>query len=103
MSQEDRMLAEACRRCFVDARGDGEQALKWLVQHESRAVRTLGLRLWGDLGRFDVPLTVMAEKRPEDEAVRLVLVRYFEEVMRRDTETIQRFADAIDVIKEARR
>jgi len=103
MSQEDRMLAEACRRCFVDARGEGEQALTWLIQNESRAVRTLGLRLWGDLGRFDVPLTVMAEKKKDDEAVRQVLVHYFNEVMRRDAETVQRFADAIEIIKEARK
>ena len=103
MSPEDRMLAETCRQCFVDARGNGEQALTWLIQNESRSVRTLGLRLWGDLGRFDVPLTVMAEKRKEDDSVRQVLVHYFNEVMRRDEETIQRFADAIEIIKEAKR
>jgi len=108
MSQEDRMLAEACRRCFGDARGLNpekatEQALTWLMQDESLAVRALGLRLWGDLGRFDVPLTVMAEKRKEDESVRHVLANYCKEVMRRDSETVQRFADAIEVIKEARR
>jgi hypothetical protein len=103
MSPEDRMLAETCRRCFVDARGDGEKALTWLIQDESPTVRTLGLRLWGDLGRFDIPLTLEAERREEDESVRLVLVRYFEEVMRRDAETVQRFADAIDNIKEAKR
>ena len=96
------MLAEACRRCFVDARGDGAQALAWLIQDESRAVRTLGLRLWGGLGRFDVPLTVM-EQRQENESVRQILVYYFKEVMRRDAETVQRFADAIEIIKEARR
>ena len=103
MSPEDRMLAETCRRCFVDARGDGEQALTWLIQDESRSVRTLGLRLWGDLGRFDVPVTVMAARRQEDEAVRLVLTHYFEEVMRRDAETLQRFSDAIEIVKEAKR
>ena len=103
MSPEDRMLAETCRRCFVDAGGDGEKALTWLIRDESRAVRTLGFRLWGDLGEFSVPLTVLSEKREEDESVRLVLVRYFEEVMRRDAETIQRFADAIEIIKEAKK
>ena len=103
MSQEDRILAETCRRCFADAGGNGEQALTWLIQDESRSVRTLGLRLWGDLGRFDVPVRVMAERQKEDESVRLVLVRYFEEVMRRDAETIQRFSDAIEIAKEARR
>jgi hypothetical protein len=102
------MLAEACRRSFVDARGlapekVAEQALTWLIEDESRAVRTLGLRLWGDLGRFDVPLAVMAERRKDDESVRQVLGHYFREVMLRDAETIQRFADAIDEIKEARR
>ena len=100
MSQEDRSLAEVCRRCFVEAGGDGEKALTQMVQDESRAVRTLGLRLWGDLGRFDVPLTVMTAKRPEDEAIRMVLGRYFQGVMYRDAETIQRFADAIEAVKE---
>ena len=102
MSQEDHLLAEACRRYFGDARGNAEQALTRLMQDESRAVRALGLRLWGDLGRFDVPLSVMEHKR-EEEAIRRILVNYFKEVMRRDAETVQRFADAIEEIKEARR
>ena len=101
MSPEDRMLAEACRRYFVDTSGDGEKALTQMVQDESIAVRTLGLRLWGDLGRFDVPLSVMAAKRPEDEPVRRILGRYISEVMRRDAETVQRLADAIEVVKES--
>jgi hypothetical protein len=101
MSQEDRQLAETCRRYFVEARGDGEKALTGLIQDESSAVRTLGLRLWGDLGRFDVPMMVMTEKRAEDEAVRLILVQYFYQVMLRDAETVQRFADAIEMVKSA--
>ena len=100
MSQDDRLLAEMCRRCFVDAGGNGEKALTQMIQDESRSARTLGLRLWGDLGRFDVPLSVMTAKRPEDEAIRIVLGRYFKEVMLRDAETVQRFADAIDAVKE---
>ena len=103
MSQEEQMLAETCRRYFVDARGNGEKALTWLIQDESSAVRTLGLRLWGDLGRFDIPITVVASKQPEDEAVRLILVRYFDEVMIRDSETIQRFADALEMVKASQK
>jgi len=99
MSPEEYMLAEACQRCFVEADGNGEKALTQLIRDETCAIRTLGLRLWGDLGRFDIPITVMVAKKPEDEAVRLVLVRYFDEVMIRDAETIQRFADALEMIK----
>jgi len=98
---EDRMLAEVCRRYFVEAHGDGEQALTRLMRDESPAVRTLGLRLWGDLGRFDVPIAVVAERRQGEEAIRHVLNQYFEEIMRRDEETIQRFADALQFVKEA--
>ena len=97
---EDRMLAEVCRRYFAEAHGDGEQALTRLMRDESPAVRTLGLRLWGDLGRFDVPIAVMAERRQGEEAIRHVLNQYFEEIMRRDEETIQRFADALQFVKE---
>ena len=103
MSQEDRMLAEVCRRYFREADGDSGRALTRLVQHETLAVQILGLRLWGDLGEFSVPLTVMVEKEQENEAVRYVLRQYFREVMRRDAETIQRFTDAIDGVKQAQR
>ena len=103
MSQEEQMMAEVCRRYFVEAHGDEEKALTWLIQDESRSVRTLGFRLWGDLGRFDVPIAVMEKKPAEDEAVRLVLTRYFDEVMLRDAETIQRFADALEMFKSAQK
>jgi len=107
MSQEDRMLAEVCWRYFATVRGNDEQALMQaltrLVQNESPAVRTLGLRLWGDLGRFDVPIAMVAERRQGEETIRRVLNQYFEEVMRRDEETVQRFADAIEIVKEAQR
>ena len=103
MPQEDRMLAETCWRSFSDVQGDGERALTRLTQHESPAVRTLGLRLWGDLGRFDVPIAVMAAGRQGEEAIRQVLHQYFEEVMRRDEETVQRLADAIQIVKEAQK
>jgi len=103
VSPEDRMLAEVCRRYFAEAQGNGEQALTQLTQDESPAVRTLGLRLWGDLGRFDVPIAAAAERRQGEEAIRHVLNQYFEEVMRRDGETIQRFADAIQSVREAQR
>ena len=97
------MLVEICRRYFMDARGGTEQALMWLIQDESPAVRTLGLRLWGDLGRFDVPIAVVAEKRPGEEAIRQILNQYFDEVMRRDNETVQSFADALKLIKESQK
>ena len=103
VSSEERMLAEVCRRYFEEAQGNGEQALTRLVQNESPAVRTLGLRLWGDLGRFDVPIATVAERRQGEEAIRHVLNQYFEEVMRRDDETVQRFADAIQSVREAQR
>jgi len=103
MLPDNRMLAEACRRCFSDANGNGEQALTWLSEHESRAVRTLGFRLWGDLGRFDIPLAVVSAKRQEDEAICQVLKQYFNEVMRRDEESVHRLADAIDIVKAARK
>lgn len=101
MSPEDRQAAELCQRYFAEARGDAEKALTQMVQDESPVIRTLGLRLWGDLGRFDVPLSVMAAKRPEDEAVHRILGRYINEVMLRDAETVQRLADAIEIVKEA--
>ena len=75
------------------------EALTCLVNDESRVVRSLGLRLWGDFGEFSVPLMAMRERRRDDESVRRVLVRYFEEVMRRDSESIQNFADAIKEIR----
>jgi hypothetical protein len=99
MPPEDCQLANVCQQYFIEARGDGEKALTRMTQNDSPPIRALGLRLWGDLGRFDVPLAVRAEKRPEDEAVRLILGRYFREVMLRDAETIQCLADAIEVIK----
>ena|GEM_PF-1850902 len=98
MTQDDRRLAELCRQFFAE--GEGEQALNRLTQHAAPTVRLLGLRLWGDLGNFVEPLDAMRQRNPEDEAVRTVLGQYFEEVMRRDSETIQRFADAINVIRQ---
>ena len=103
VSREDSALAEVCRRYFAEAHSDGEKALTRLIQDESPAARTLGLRLWGDLGRFDVPIAVIAERRQGEEAIRHVLNQYFEEVMRRDEETIQRLADAIETVKKAQR
>jgi len=103
VTRDDHMLAETCRRYFAEARGDTEQALMRVVRDESQAVRTLGLRLWGDLGRFDVPIAVVAERRQGEEAIRQVLNQYFDEVMRRDNETVQSFADALKFVKESQR
>jgi hypothetical protein len=99
LSPNDRNLAETCRRIFSETNGQCEAALRTLVRDSSNAVRTFGFRLWGDLGRFDVPLVIMADKNPEDEQVRQVLVPYFNEVMKRDEETVQRLADAIKAVR----
>lgn len=71
-----------------------EDALSRLVLHDDPAVRALGCRLWGDLGKFDVPLELLTREPPND-PVRRVLVVYFREVLRRDSETIERLADAV--------
>ncbi len=96
LTPENQMIANACQQAFDDTNGNCEGALGLLSQHPSVAVRTFGGRLWGDLGRFDVPLTLLTRNNPEDEPIRLVLAGYFREAMKRDTETIQRLADAVE-------
>ena len=107
IAPENRMLVDICRRCFAEAEGHdeevGERALARLIRNESRAVRTLGFRLWGDLGEFKVPLAVLMEQRQEDEEIRRVLEQYFYEVRQRDEESLMRFDDAVKHINESRR
>ena len=104
---ENRALADVCRRYFAETQiyGDwaGERALIRLIQDESLAVRALGYRLWGDLGRFDVPIAAVAERRQGEEEIRRVLNQYFNEVMRRDEESVQRFAEDLEEIKAAQK
>ncbi len=96
---EGRSLAAACYTIFESHAGDAEAALQALIAQASVSERFFGYRLWGDLGRFDVPLSLMAEANPEEENLRQVLVPYFREVMKRDEETVQRLADAIEEVK----
>ncbi|MDR3233935.1 MAG: hypothetical protein LBT46_09795 [Planctomycetaceae bacterium] len=100
LTSAEKRLAEDVRRIFNEVQGNSEAALQRLVREKPAELRALGCRLWGDLGRFDVPLTVSAAKRPEDEAVRQVLALYFNEVMKRDAETVQRFAAAIQSVRK---
>lgn len=99
LSAEWRSLAAEGRRIFERHEGDCESALKQLIREESVALRSLGFRLWGDLGRFDIPLTYFSMAGSAEEPVRQILVAYFREVMKRDGETVQRLADAIDSVR----
>ncbi|MDR3182289.1 MAG: hypothetical protein LBT89_05090, partial [Planctomycetaceae bacterium] len=97
---DEKRLADDVRRIFAEVQGNSEAALNRLIRDKSLDLRALGFRLWGDLGRFDVPLAVSAAKRPEDESVRQMLTAYFNEVMKRDSETILRFSAAIQSVKK---
>jgi hypothetical protein len=99
LSLEDRMLAEACQRCFADADGDAVKALTSLVQDKSSATRALGYRLWGDLGEFTVPLTMVRENKKEHEAIRLTLRQYIDDVMLRDEETVNGLSEALEAMR----
>ncbi|MDR0705962.1 MAG: hypothetical protein LBF88_13400 [Planctomycetaceae bacterium] len=96
---ESEHLATVCHRIFDKTEGNCEAALNLLIREPSIMVRSFGYRLWGDLGRFDIPLTFLSEAKPEDETIRQVLVPYFREVMKRDEETVQRLADAIETVR----
>lgn len=99
---EDRRLAETCRRYFTESQGSSSKALPLMLQDESAAVRALAFRLLGDLGEFSFAVQAMAEKRTDNKAIRSMLVPYFNEVMKRDAETVQRFADAITAVKQSK-
>jgi hypothetical protein len=96
---ESEQLAAVCHRIFAKANGNCEAALNLLIREPSIVVRSFGYRLWGDLGRFDIPLTFLAEAKSDEEPIRQVLVPYFREVMKRDEETVQRLADAIETVR----
>ena len=100
---EHRMLAELCRQSFAEAAGDDGRALDRLIRHEFPSVRVLGLRLCGDLGDFTVPLKETKKLSKEEEPIRNVLNQYFEAVLRRDAETLQRLADAIENVRQVER
>lgn len=99
LPEESRELATTCRRIFDESRENCEAALHTLIRDKSPAVRSFGYRLWGDLGRFDIPLSLLSQAENKEDPVRSVLVPYFREVMKRDEETVQRLADAIDAIR----
>jgi hypothetical protein len=97
---ESEQLLAVCHRIFDKTEGNCEAALNLLIREPSIVVRSFGYRLWGDLGRFDIPLTFLSEAKPEEESIRQVLVPYFREVMKRDEETVQRLADAIETVRQ---
>lgn len=99
LTPEARQLAEECQKIFDEVGDNCESALHQLTQNPSVAVRSLGLRLWGDLGRFDVPLAFLSRSDIAEEPIRRVLVPYFREVMKRDEESVQRLADAIEIVR----
>jgi hypothetical protein len=96
---ESEQLATVCHQIFDKTAGNCEAALNLLIREPSIVVRSFGYRLWGDLGRFDIPLTFLSEAKPDEEPIRQVLVPYFREVMKRDEETVQRLADAIETVR----
>ncbi|MDR3111423.1 MAG: hypothetical protein LBU65_17265 [Planctomycetaceae bacterium] len=81
-----------------------ETALTKMIHHEDADVRALGYRLWGDLGRFKIPIRLLQEEVTDDdneqeavktESIRRMLTTYFKEVKRRDSETVARFNDEL--------
>ncbi len=99
ISEEGKTLAAVCQKAFEETHGNCEAALELISKNPSVPIRAFGQRLWGDLGRFDVPLQLLARTSMEDEPVRQILALYFREVMKRDAETVQRLADAVDTVR----
>jgi hypothetical protein len=95
LPREAELFAKVCRRAFEQQRNDCEKALEKLSGDSSPLVRSFGFRLWGDLGRFDLPLAVLEDTSKENEAIRQVLTAYFQEVKKRDRESVQRLNDAV--------
>lgn len=96
---EGREIELACRRIFKENNENCEAALHVMIRDHSLAVRSFGLRLWGDLGRFDVPLSVLDETKEKNEPINGILTGYFRDVMKRDEESVQRLADAIQAVR----
>ncbi|MGL4594954.1 MAG: hypothetical protein ACRCUY_09525 [Thermoguttaceae bacterium] len=97
---EQTSLAQTCQRIFNETNGNCEEALQQLTRNRSIAVRGFGFRLWGDLGRFDVPLKLLSKATNDDEPIRKILVPYFREVMKRDEETVQRLSESIQMVRK---
>lgn len=94
-----REMSAACERIFRENGGYSEAALHAMVDDSNVQVRAFGFRLWGDLGRFDVPLKILGQMDKDDEPIRQSLVPYFREVMKRDEETVQRLSDAVEMVR----
>ncbi|MDR0391890.1 MAG: hypothetical protein LBH59_08285 [Planctomycetaceae bacterium] len=90
---EGKQIESACMNIFNRKNISIESALQELLQEKSDIIRSFGYRLWGDLGRFDVPLK---GRIFETESIQQSLIQYFKEVMKRDGESIQRLTDAIE-------
>lgn len=94
-----REIEATCRRLFKEMDGNCESALFALIREPSLPARAFGFRLWGDLGRFDIPLSMLSQPEDKEDPIRAVLASYFREVMKRDGETVQRLADAIESVR----
>ncbi|MDR2642495.1 MAG: hypothetical protein LBC74_06850 [Planctomycetaceae bacterium] len=90
---EGKQIESACLNTFNQENINIESALKTLLQEKSETIRFFGYRLWGDLGRFDIPLKA---RNFETESIQQSLIQYFKEVMKRDGESVQRLTDAIE-------
>jgi hypothetical protein len=90
---EGKQIETACLNVFNKENINIEAALQLLLKEKSDTIRSFGYRLWGDLGRFDVPLK---GRIFETESIQQTLIQYFKEVMKRDGESVQRLTDAIE-------
>jgi hypothetical protein len=90
--EEGKQIESACINIFNQKNINLESALQTLSQEKSETTRAFAYRIWGDLGRFDIPLKA---KIHETNSIQLALIQYFKEVIKRDKETIQRLTEAI--------
>ncbi|MDR1053757.1 MAG: hypothetical protein LBL39_06240 [Planctomycetaceae bacterium] len=90
---EGKQIETACLNIFNQKDTNIESALQSLRNDKSEIVRSFAYRLWGDLGRFDVPLK---GRILETESIQQSLIQYFKEVMKRDAESVHRLTDAIE-------
>jgi hypothetical protein len=91
--EEGKQIETACLNIFNQKDTTIESALQTLRNEKSEIVRSFAYRLWGDLGRFDVPLK---GRILETESIQQSLIQYFKEVMKRDAESVHRLTDAIE-------